>query len=62
MPAVSHAAPPLAAAAIAYLAAQGSRRFGFGLVLPAMRDGLSMRQFPAAITRACTELVGRAVA
>ncbi len=31
---------PLAAAAVAFLAAQGLGRFGFGLVLPAMRDGL----------------------
>jgi cyanate permease len=36
------AVPPLAAAAIAYLAAQGFGRFGFGLVLPAMRDALGL--------------------
>jgi nitrate/nitrite transporter NarK len=40
--AVPPAALPLAAAAIAYLAAQGFGRFGFGLVLPAMRDGLGL--------------------
>ena len=40
--AVPPAAPPLAAAAVAYLAAQGFGRFGFGLVLPAMRDGLGL--------------------
>jgi predicted MFS family arabinose efflux permease len=33
---------PLAAAAVAYLAAQGFGRFGFGLVLPAMRDALGL--------------------
>jgi predicted MFS family arabinose efflux permease len=33
---------PLAAAAAAFLAAQGLGRFGFGLVLPAMRDGLGL--------------------
>ena len=36
------AALPLAAAAAAFLAAQGLGRFGFGLVLPAMRDGLGL--------------------
>lgn len=36
------AVPPLAAAAVAFLAAQGFGRFGFGLVLPAMRDGLGL--------------------
>jgi predicted MFS family arabinose efflux permease len=40
--AVPPAAPPLAAAVVAYLAAQGFGRFGFGLVLPAMRDGLGL--------------------
>jgi len=33
---------PLAAAAVAFLAAQGLGRFGFGLVLPAMRDALGL--------------------
>ena len=33
---------PLSAAAVAYLAAQGFGRFGFGLVLPAMRDALGL--------------------
>ncbi|HZO31207.1 MAG TPA: MFS transporter [Chloroflexota bacterium] len=50
LPAASHAVLaaippavlPLAAAFIAYLAAQGFGRFGFGLVLPAMRDGLGL--------------------
>jgi predicted MFS family arabinose efflux permease len=32
----------LAAAGVAYLAAQGFGRFGFGLVLPAMRDALGL--------------------
>jgi predicted MFS family arabinose efflux permease len=40
--AIPPAAQPLLAAAIAYLAAQGFGRFGFGLVLPAMRDGLGL--------------------
>jgi predicted MFS family arabinose efflux permease len=38
----SSATRPLAAAAIAFLAAQGFGRFGFGLVLPAMRDALDL--------------------
>src|SRR5215475_13119781 len=33
---------PLAAAAVGFLAAQGLGRFGFGLVLPAMRDALGL--------------------
>ena len=33
---------PLLAASLAFLAAQGFGRFGFGLVLPAMRDGLGL--------------------
>lgn len=33
---------PLVAAGVAFLAAQGFGRFGFGLVLPAMRDGLGL--------------------
>ena len=36
------AVPPLAAAAVAFLAAQGFGRFGFGLVSPAMRDALGL--------------------
>jgi predicted MFS family arabinose efflux permease len=40
--AVPPAVPPLVAAAVAYLAAQGFGRFGFGLVLPAMRDALGL--------------------
>src|SRR6478609_4630232 len=39
---VPPAFPPLAAAGVAYLAAQGFGRFGFGLVLPAMRDALGL--------------------
>jgi MFS family permease len=38
----SSATLPLVAAAIAFLAAQGFGRFGFGLVLPAMRDALDL--------------------
>ncbi|MCC6175237.1 MAG: MFS transporter [Chloroflexi bacterium] len=33
---------PLGAAAVAFMAAQGFGRFGFGLVLPAMRDALGL--------------------
>src|SRR6187402_2518444 len=33
---------PLLAASLAFLAAQGFGRFGFGLVLPAMRDDLGL--------------------
>ena len=40
--AIPPAVPPLVAAGVAYLAAQGFGRFGFGLVLPAMRDALGL--------------------
>jgi len=40
--AISPALLPLTAAAVAFLAAQGFGRFGFGLVLPAMRDALAL--------------------
>src|SRR5438874_3385159 len=39
---VTPALLPLTAAAVAFLAAQGFGRFGFGLVLPAMRDALQL--------------------
>jgi predicted MFS family arabinose efflux permease len=39
---VPPAVPSLAAAAVGFLAAQGLGRFGFGLVLPAMRDALGL--------------------
>jgi predicted MFS family arabinose efflux permease len=42
MRSVTPALFPLAAAAVAFLAAQGFGRFGFGLVLPAMRDALRL--------------------
>lgn len=40
--AIPPAVPPLVAAGVAFLAVQGFGRFGFGLVLPAMRDALGL--------------------